>query len=122
MKDQTMTTSPECISAFHEYQHLVETLGDNHPATTMAMMVMIELAPEELKTMMHDKAKEMGLLPQPDGYLDDGTACYRLEDVAANLGMTNDDAQSAMDEFLDARGAAGLDTILIDSNLVHRRQ
>ena len=117
-----MKATTECITAFHEYQHLVETLGDRHPATTMAMMVLMELVPDELKTMMHDKAKEMGILPEPDGYLEDGTACYRLEDVASNLGMTIEEAQLAMDDFLAARGAAGLDTILIDSNLVHRRQ
>lgn len=117
-----MEPTTECIAAFHEYQHLVETLGDRHPATTMAMMVLMELVPDELKTMMHDKAKEMGILPEPDGYLEDGTACYRLEDVASNLGMTIEEAQLAMDDFLAARGAAGLDTILIDSHLVHRRQ
>jgi ABC-type uncharacterized transport system ATPase subunit len=117
-----MTPTPECIAAFREYEHLMETLGDSHPATTMAMMVMLELAPDELKTNMRDKAKALGLLPEPDGYLDDGTPCYRLEDVANVHGVTAEEAQASMDEFLEARGTAGLDTILIDSTLVNRRQ
>lgn len=116
-----MKRTLEFTQAVNDHIELLETLGENHPATTMAMMVMMELAPEPLKQELLTKAREFGMLPKPDGYLEDGTPAYCLEDIAKKLGISLKDAQIAMDEFLEASGAAGLDTILIDSSKVHRR-
>ena len=116
-----MNLTPQFRLAMQKHLHLVETLGEEHPDTMTAMMLAMEYAPQALKDDMHAEAVKLDLMPQADGYLENGEPVYRLEDVAAKLGVSVQDARATMDKLMVDRSAAGLDTILIDSALVHRR-
>jgi hypothetical protein len=99
------------------------TLGEDHPLTRRAFSLVMDLAPEKLKTLMNNMAREMGIIPEhADGYLDDGTPVYQLESIARTLGMTESEAQDSVQAFMVDRAALGLDTPLIDPALIHRRQ
>jgi hypothetical protein len=80
-----------------------------------------DLAPPELQAQMTAKARELGLMPDADGYLADGTPVY-LEDVAKQLGLSEAEAQVSVAQFMTEREALGLETGAIDPALIHRVQ
>jgi len=116
------TTTPEFNMAVDRLMAMRATLGTDHPLTQRALTLVMELAPPELQTVMADKAREMGLMPEAHGYLDDGSPVYRLEAIAEKLGMSEDDAQASVQAFMVDRAALGLDTTPIDPAQVHIRQ
>jgi hypothetical protein len=69
-----MNPTPEFMAAIDRHQAMRATLGLDHPLTQRALTLVMELAPDKLKTLMADRA------------------------------------------------ALGLDTVLIDPALIHRRQ
>ena len=105
-----------------KHLHLVETLGEDHPDTMRAMMLAMEHAPQALKDEIHAEAVKLDLIPQADGYLENGEPVYRLEDVAAKLGISMDEARATVNKLVTERSAARLDTVLINPALMHRRQ
>jgi len=117
-----MSTTPEFTAAVEMHHAMSTTMGTDHPLTQRALTLVMELAPDELKTLMADKAREMGLIPEAHGYLDDGTPCYRLEAIAEKLGLTEAEAQASVQAFMADRMAMGLDTMPIDPALIHIRQ
>ncbi len=119
-----MNLTPEFMEAIKRHQRLVDTFGMDHPDTKRAMMLAMELAPKELIDKFGDMAREMGLIPEVGGYLDDGSPMYRLEDIAERLGVSPADAEEAMHKMLSEREALGLSNagIVQDAALIHRRQ
>ena len=73
---------------------------------------------------MADMAREMGLMPEAYGYLDDGSPMYRLEDIAERLGVSPAEAEEAMHKMLAEREALGLSNagIVTDAARIHRKQ
>ena len=117
-----MNTTPEFMAAVDMHHAMRTTMGEDHPLTQRALTLVMELAPTELKTLMADKAREMGLMPEAHGYLADGSPVYRLEAIAEKLGVSADEAQASVQAFMADRAALGLDTTPIDPALIHRRQ
>ncbi|MCF8168115.1 MAG: hypothetical protein K9K38_19680 [Rhodoferax sp.] len=118
-----MNPTPEFMAAFDRHQAMRATLGNDHPLTQRALTLVMDLAPEKLKTMMTNMAREMGLIPKhADGYLDDGTPVYQLESIARTLDMSESEAQASVQAFMTDRAALGLNTAPIDPALIHRRQ
>lgn len=98
------------------------TLGEDHPLTRRAFTLVTELAPPALKSLMADKARELGLMPSAHGYLDDGSPVYRLESIAEKMGLTEEEARASVRAFMADRAALGLDTAPIDPALIHVTQ
>lgn len=117
-----MKTTPEFMVALEMHHSMQITMGLHHPLTQRAFTLVMDLAPTELKTLMADKARELGLLPEADGYLDDGTPCYRLEAIAEKLGLTEYEAQASVQSFMADRAALGLDTTPIDPAQINLKQ
>lgn len=109
-------------SAFARYEAMQATMGDAHPLTRRAFALAVELAPPLFRQAMSEVAAEMNLLPQAGGYLEDGSPVYNLGDIAKKLGMTEAEAQDALQAFLSDRAALGLDTGLVAPENVHRVQ
>jgi hypothetical protein len=123
--------NPECfeykselLEVVERHFRLVETLGMDHPDTLRAMMLAMEMAPKQLKDEFDVMAQAMGLMPEADGYLEDGTPVYRLEDVAERLGLSPAEAEEAMHKMLAEREALGLSNagIVPDPELIHWKQ
>lgn len=114
-----MNTTPEFMSALDRHHAMSATLGKDHPLTQRAFTLVMELAPAELKTLMTEKARELGLIPEAHGYLADGSPVYRLEAIAERLGMTEAEAQESVQAFMADRIALGLDATPIDPALIH---
>ena len=114
--------SPEFLAAVDELMRTAEALGHDHPEAKRAMALAMMLAPRTLRDEFHKMAKDMGLMPEPDGYLEDGQPVVSLEAVAAQLGMTLEEAQAHVDEMLVELEAAGVSMQTIDPTSVHRKQ
>ena len=115
--------TPAFIAAMTTVMELSDRHGHEHPLVITALALAQELAPPTFQAMMFDEAQDLGLIPEvADGYLADGTPCYRLEDIAARLGIPVAVAQAKFDAMMRQREALGLDTLLIDPATVHRMQ
>jgi hypothetical protein len=116
--------APEFMAAVSKHLRLVETFGDDHPDTLRAMILSMELAPPHIHAWMGEKARELDLMPEADGYLDDGSPMFRLDDIAERLGVSPAEAEEAMHKMLAEREALGLsnDGIVKDAALIHWRQ
>ena len=110
---------PEFFKAFDHYKAMLEQYGNDHPITEQAFMLTMHYTPEHIKAEMHEKAKELNLLPSVSGYTDDGQPMYRLEDIAKHLDMSIEDAEQHLLQMMDNRNEVGLsnDGILINSNI-----
>jgi hypothetical protein len=115
--------APEFMAAIRQHRRLVETLGLEHPDAWRAMVLVMGLAPKNLIDEIGDMAQEMGLLPDADSYLEDGTPMFRLEDVAERLGASPAEAEESMQKILSEREALGLSNngIVTDPELIHKR-
>ena len=113
--------TPEFMTAMSVCLRMVETLGMEHPDTTRAMQRAMLLAPPSMTSFMADTAKELGLIPEADGYLDDGQPVYSLEAIAAKLDMSMDEAKQSMSTMLEDRAALGLPAVLVDPAAVRRK-
>lgn len=117
-----MNLNDEFLPAVNVALELVETLGQDHPETNRALMLAMELAPDELVDEFGKMAREMGLMPPPQ-YLSDGTKVFSLESVAAHLGLTLDEAEESLHEMLAQRESLGLPNegvIRVDPDNLHR--
>lgn len=109
---------PEFFKAFDHYKAMVKQYGDDHPITEQALILTMHYTPEHIKEEMHQKAKELNLLPPPSGYSDNGEPMYCLEDIAKHFGITFEEAEQRLLQMMDNRQKVGLpnDGILINPN------
>lgn len=110
---------PEFFKAFDHYKNMVKQYGDDHPITEQAFMLTMHYTPEYIKEEMHQKAKELSLLPPVSGYTDDGEPMYQLEDIAKHFGISFEEAEKRLLQMMDNRQQVGLsnDGVLINSNI-----
>ena len=111
--------NPEFFKAFDHYKAMREQYGEHHPITEQALILTMHYTPEHIKEEMHQKAKELNLLPPPSGYTDDGEPMYRLEDIAKHFGISFEEAEQRLLQMMDNRQQVGLsnDGVLINSNI-----
>ncbi len=113
--------SEECSEAFHRYQWHQANGSEESEDALGAFMRAFESAPEWLRDEFDEIARELDLIPDATGYLDDGTPMVSLEAIATKLGISDDKAQEAIEKFLAARVAEGLpiDGVMTDGRLIH---
>lgn len=112
------------------FQHLMQTFRDlseqeqrSPEGSALFTEIMIH-APQEFKDMAASMAKEDGLMPeQPYGYDDNGEPVYSIEQMAAQVGITLEEAEEHAKQFMAARERMGLPPIQMFSSCnVHRVQ
>ena len=110
---------PEFFKAFDHYKAMRIQYGEHHPITEQALMLTMHYTPEHIKEEMHQKAKELNLLPPPSGYTDDGEPMYQLEDIAKHFGISFEEAEQRLLQMMDNRQQVGLsnDGVLINSDI-----
>ena len=110
--------NPEFFKAFDHYKAMLAQYGEHHPITEQALILTMHYTPEHIKEEMHQKAKELNLLPPPSGYTDDGEPMYQLEDIAKHFGISFEEAEQRLLQMMDNRQQVGLsnDGILINPN------
>ena len=114
----TKPVNPEFFKAFDHYKNMVKQYGDDHPITEQAFILTMHYTPEHIKEEMHQKAKELNLLPPPSGYTDEGDPMYSLEDIAKHFGISFEEAEQRLLQMMDNRQRVGLsnDGVLINPN------
>jgi hypothetical protein len=119
-----MNLTREFVEAIERHLQLVDTLGVNHPDTMRTMVLAMELAPEELIDVFGDTLRKMGLMPEAEGYLEDGSPVFRLDDIAERLGASPEEAEEAMHKMVADREALGLSNagIVTDAAMIYRKQ
>jgi len=112
---------PEFSALMQQYKDTAAGLGDDHPITRRLLMLAIQTAPPWFVSEMHIMARDMGLLPEPFGCNDEGQKFYRLDDVAAKLGIPLAEAQQHMERMQADAEALGLPGVVSrDAGDLHR--
>lgn len=116
------TFPPEFCELMIQYRDTAASLGDDHPLARRLLLLAIKTAPAWFLDQMHDMARSMGVLPEAFGCDGSGQRFYALDDVAANLGMTADEAVQKMTMLKVDAVAAGLPHMLQAADLgdLHR--
>lgn len=99
---------PKFLEAVEAHQSLVERFGMDHPDTQRAMLLVMHHAPNEVIDIIAKGAAEFGIKPDACGYTEDGTAMYRIEDIAEKLGVSPEEAQAQLDEMLGEMESLGI--------------
>lgn len=55
--------NPEFFKAFDHYKAMLAQYGEHHPITEQTLILTMHYTPEHIKAEMHQKAKELNLLP-----------------------------------------------------------
>ena len=87
---------------------LAKRHGNQHPDAQKALMYALSLAPQWFKAEMHKTAQAMNLVPEPAGYLEDGTPMYRLEDLAKSHGISVAEAEVRLERMMKMRTELGI--------------
>ncbi|AVR87527.1 hypothetical protein [Thauera aromatica] len=113
---------PEFSALMQQYKDTAAGLGDDHPIARRLLMLAIQTAPAWSAREMHDMARDMGLMPEPFGCDDTGRKFYRLDDMAAKLGITPAEAEQHMEQIQADAQALGLDNAVVakDAGDLHR--
>jgi len=115
-------STPEFLTAMQLCLHLHETLGLDHPDTARALQLAIALSPNSLKEGMAAIAREMDLIPEANGYTEDGDSVFSLEAVAEKHGLSMEVAQTAIEEMLEFHADHGIPFVPVDETTVHSKQ
>ena len=91
--------SPAFIQAMQEYERISSRYGIDSEQEREQLRNVLSLAPQSLKDEMHQKAKEMGLIPPPSGYTDDGQPIYSNVDLAKHFGVSVDELNERLDQL-----------------------
>lgn len=84
---------------------------------------MLRQAPDWFQDEMCAVFSEMRALPAASGYLEDGSPVYRLEDVAAKLGASQEEGRDILQQAAeDEVDGLQVDIVRIDPGTVHRKQ
>ncbi|MDO8772167.1 MAG: hypothetical protein Q7K57_26390 [Burkholderiaceae bacterium] len=118
---QFAESTPEFLTAMSACLALVESLGIEHPDTTRALQRAMALAPPSMHDFVAAQAHELDLIPEADGYTEDGEPVFSLESIAVKFDISMDEAHAAMDAMLEDRAPLDLPAPLVDPATVHRK-
>ena len=116
------TFPPVFTHAMNQYKKIAAQHGDESEQARVAFTKAMLLAPKWFSDEMSDMAVDMGLIPKPSGYLDNGEPIYDLRDMARHLDVSFDDAKKSLHKLLTERKNLGMDNFLVDPSLVNPRQ
>ena len=120
-----MTNSPIFDYLFAKYKELRADGQDETEEGRLLFMEMMAYAPPEYMALAYQCADEMNLVPEPDGYLDDGTPMISLSALAKHQGLSMAEAEDMIERFMADREALGLSNdgiVRKDATNIHRMQ
>lgn len=112
---------PEFTELMTRYAEIHEA-GQSDTAEARALLsAAMRYAPPEFLEMARREARALGLLPEPDGYLADGTRAYSVATVAAHLGVTEAEVIEGIDQLSLEQEALGLpvEELFVPADAVH---
>ncbi|MCM1513351.1 MAG: hypothetical protein NC112_09650 [Oxalobacter formigenes] len=115
--------TPAFSIAMHEYIKACEKYGEDSETANRLWAKAILLAPPAFLDDMAKMAKEEKLIPEPDGYLEDGTPVISSTAIAAHLDMPHEEVMEKVEELIEMKRSHGLPSDGIYKNAtVYRKQ
>jgi ferredoxin-NADP reductase len=116
--------SPEFSEAMRRYIDARERYGAESETAKDLLLHAMLIAPPAFMEDAKQMADEMGLTPEADYCLEDGTPMVSLDALAKHLGQSPEEADEAFQKYMAKRAELGLpqDGITTDPAKVFRRQ
>lgn len=83
---------PKFVAAMESLKRIPQDRIRNNPAASALFEQVVQYAPEYLQKIFMAKAREMGLLPDPEFYAEDGEPVYTTGQLASHLGISLEEA------------------------------
>lgn len=109
--ENTMTERafpPEFTALIEQYRDTAAGLGNDNPITRRLWLLVEHTAPDWFKIEMRRIANDCGLLPPSRQCDEHGRPVFSVEDAAAHLGMSIEEAHRAVERLQTERAAIGL--------------
>lgn len=100
----------EFAALMHQWKDTAAGLGDDHPHARRLWHLAMQTAPDWFVDEMHQMARDMGLLPTARQCNILGEPIYTVDEVAASLGVSTEEAEASFAQMLAERKALGLPT------------
>lgn len=85
--------------AMRDYHRIAEQYGEDSEQAKDQFLKCYQLAPQHLKDEAGKMAKEMGLLPKPSGFTDDGEPIFSVQDIANHFGIDEREVMAKIDRL-----------------------
>lgn len=102
------TFPAEFSALMQQYKDTSAGLGDDHPIARRLWLLACATAPEWFREEMRTIARDMGLIPTARHCDGDGNPVFTLAEVAAQLGVSVEQAEATYRKMLAERRALGL--------------
>ena len=99
------------LKALDEFERAKEKYGETSPQAMKWLATMLALVPDELKEKIFDEGIRLGLLPKPDGYLEDGTPVYSFRLIEEFFGVSPVEIKTRIQTLNEARQFVGKDAL-----------
>ena len=97
------------MNRFDEINRQIKVMQDagltDSPIYERLLNLSLEAAPDSLKDEILSLAVKEGRLPPPVGVDGDGKPLWKLEDIAAHFGLSEEEAKASLREFQEEHGA-----------------
>jgi hypothetical protein len=116
--------SPEFCDVMHKHIDACKKYGASSEQAKELLTHALLIAPPAFLEDLEKMVNEMNLIPEPSGYLEDGTPMVSLEDLARHLNIPPEKAVASMEKLLAKRAELGMQTdgLVVQSDQIHRRQ
>ena len=85
MKEQS---SPAFKRALAEYERIASLHGEDSEQAINAFMKCYDLAPQHYRDEAGKMVEQMGMIPKPSGYTDNGQPVFSASDLAKHFGVS----------------------------------
>lgn len=91
-----------------QYRDTSAGLGHDHPISRRLWLLVEHTAPEWFRAEMHSMAEQMNLIPTPKHCDVNGQPVFTADDLAGHMGMSREETEAAVEQFIEDRKAVGL--------------
>ena len=108
MKEQS---SPAFKRALAEYERIASLHGEDSEQAINAFMKCYDLAPQHYRDEAGKMVEQMGMIPKPSGYTDNGQPVFSASDLAKHFGVSESEVIERLNQ-LDPQHKAYITAIL----------
>jgi Mn-dependent DtxR family transcriptional regulator len=116
--------TPEFSEAMRRYVDACKRYGEESEQARNLFSEAMLIAPPAFEEEAKQMAREMGLFPEADGYLEDGTPVFNLETIAKHLNKSREEVAKEFQRLNTKRAELGLpeDGVVTDPSKIFRKQ
>ena len=91
--------NPAFFTEFDKYKRIVEKHGEDSEQAINAFMKCYDLAPQHYRDEAGKMIEQMGMIPKPSGYTDNGQPVFSASDLAKHFGVSESEVIERLNQL-----------------------